>query len=63
MRLAASIDNRPAAALLSYTAGRRDKHRAMAARLASLELREDLTYPELKLRSLKLTDREICDFL
>ena len=43
--------------------GRRDKHLAMAARLASLDLREDLTYPELKLRSLKLTNPEICDFL
>ena len=49
--------------LVERAARRRDKHRKMAARLASLDIRVDLTFAELKLRSLKLTDKEICDYL
>ena len=35
----------------------------MAARLASLDMRENLSFAELKLRSLKLTDEEIASHL
>ena len=40
--------------LVERAARRRDKHREIAARLATLDM---------KLRSLKLTDQEICDYL
>ena len=49
--------------LVERAARRRDKHREMAARLATLDLREDLSFAELKLRSLKLTDDEIVSHL
>ena len=49
--------------LVERAARRRDKHREIAARLSSLDMRENLTFAELKLRSLKLTDDEIASYL